>query len=301
MESDKKRSVNWLSTALIGALMVITGGMIIFFPKAAISMVMVMAAVILFVMGFTDMIAALRYKSDTQSWKTTLSSGIVTLLVGIFMGVTIYMPVDVMTIVIVLCAWAVIRCLCTLVGVIFGNLRRKGTIISSVILGIAGILVFLFRDVIAASTLVIGYGLLALGAVLLIAGFYSRAALNEKTEAIEQKKREEKKKQLEEKFVEIATEEEAIATGLDLTEGPAEEAAPEETAEEAADEAAEEVPEEAAEETQAETPEETKEPKEASSSEETDAGTEAAEETSPDAAAEEEPEPEKKGFFSFFK
>ena len=45
MESDKKRSVNWLSTALIGALMVITGGMIIFFPKAAISMVMVMAAV----------------------------------------------------------------------------------------------------------------------------------------------------------------------------------------------------------------------------------------------------------------
>ena len=49
------------------------------------------------------------------------------------------------------------------------------------------------------------------------------------------------------------------------------------------------------------TPEETKEPKEASSSEETDAGTEAAEETSPDAAAEEEPEPEKKGFFSFFK
>ncbi|MBR5420013.1 MAG: hypothetical protein IK115_02565, partial [Lachnospiraceae bacterium] len=162
---------------------------------------LIMAAIIFFVLGFTDMIAAIRYRKDSSGWQTTLSSGIVTLLVGVFMGFTVYMPVAPMTTVTVLCAWAVIRCLLTLVGVIMGKVRRKGTIISSCVLGVAGILIFIFRDVIAASTAIIGYGLMGVGAVLMVIGFYRRAAGNEKTEVIVQQQREEKKHDREEKLV----------------------------------------------------------------------------------------------------
>lgn len=188
-ENKAKKKISWLETALIGIILVAVGITIVFFPKAAMSIVMIVAAVIFFVLGITDMVAAIRYKADTDSWKTTLGSGILTLLVSLFMGFTVYTPVEAMTIVVVLCVWAVVRCLLMLVGVIMGKVRRKGTILSSVILGIAGILVFLFRDVIAASTLIIGYVLMGAGIVALIVGFYGRAAGNEKTEAIEQQKR----------------------------------------------------------------------------------------------------------------
>ena len=201
MEKATNRKFDWVSNALMGALMVLTGIMIVFFPKAAMSMILIMAAIVFFVTGFTDMIAAIRYRNDSKGWQTTLSSGIVTLLVGVFMGFTIYMPVTPMTTVIVLCVWAVLRCLLTLVGVIMGKVRRSGTIISSCVLGLSGILVFIFRDVLAASTLIIGYVLIGVGAVLMIVGFYRRAAVNEKTEAIVQKEREEKKHEREEKLV----------------------------------------------------------------------------------------------------
>lgn len=235
MENSNKGKFDWISNALMGALMVLTGIMIVFFPKAAMSMILIMAAIIFFVLGFTDMIAAIRYRKDSSGWQTTLSSGIITLLVGIFIGITVYMPVAPMTTVIVLCAWAVLRCLFTLVGVIMGRVRRRGTIISSCVLGLAGIVVFIFRDVIAASTMIIGYVLIGLGAVLMIVGFYRRAAGNEKTEAIVQQQREEKKHEREEKLVNSINEKahlRGLAEGYDnLAEEEEEEPAVEEPSE----------------------------------------------------------------------
>ena len=239
MEKATNRKFDWVSNALMGALMVLTGIMIVFFPKAAMSMILIMAAIVFFVTGFTDMIAAIRYRNDSKGWQTTLSSGIVTLLVGAFMGVTIYMPVTPMTTVIVLCAWAVLRCLLTLVGVIMGKVRRSGTIISSSILGVSGILVFIFRDVLAASTLIIGYVLMGVGAVLMIIGFYRRAAVNERTEAIVQKEREEKKHEREEKLVSAINEKahlRGLAEGYDTLSG--EETSPEDGAEAGEEESA---------------------------------------------------------------
>lgn len=193
-ENESNKKFQWIEAFLIGVIALMLGLSVAFFPKMLTSIGFIVAAVVFFGVGLTDVIASVQYKSESGVSASSLWAGLISILAGAFMAVTIYMPsIKSETVIIVLCVWAVLRCLLMLYGVITGKVRRKGTVISASCMGAVGILVFLFRDIIIASTRIIGYILMAAGALAIILGLYQRASERELKEKAEEEKREAKK------------------------------------------------------------------------------------------------------------
>ena len=193
-ENESNKKLQWLEAFLIGIITLMLGLSVSFFPKMLTSIGFIVAAVVFFSVGLTDVIASVQYKNEAGVSKSSLWAGLISILAGAFMAVTIYMPsIKTEMVIIVLCVWAVLRCLFMLYGVITGKVKRKGAVISASVIGVAGILVFLFRDIIIASTRIIGYVLMAVGVLAIILGLYQRASERELKEKIEQEKREAKK------------------------------------------------------------------------------------------------------------
>lgn len=193
-ENESNKKFQWLEAFLIGIITLMLGLSVSFFPKMLTSIGFIVAAVVFFAVGLTDVLASVQYKNESGVSKSSLWAGLISILAGAFMAVTIYMPsIKTETVIAVLCVWAVLRCLFMLYGVITGKVKRKGAIISASVMGVAGILVFLFRDIIIASTRIIGYVLMAAGVLAIILGLYQRASERELKEKAETEKREAKK------------------------------------------------------------------------------------------------------------
>ncbi len=194
---------NWLQITLIGIVVLIFGLMGVFFPKILASIGFMVAGVLFMFLGVTDTIASIKYKTSEKGFNGEGVSGILSILLSIFFIATFYMPaVSTMTIIYVICIWGVLRCILMLIGVFNGRTKRKGTIMSALISGIAGIALFLLRDVILNSSKMIGIILIILGAICMLIGLYQRADAKGKKE----KELAEKRKDTEQKRIEATQE-----------------------------------------------------------------------------------------------
>ncbi len=89
-EPEKKS--HWLEAFLIGVIALVFGLSVAFFPKMLTSIGFIVAAVVFFGVGITDIIASIKYKSEEGTTKSTLWAGLISVLAGAFMAVTIYVP-----------------------------------------------------------------------------------------------------------------------------------------------------------------------------------------------------------------
>lgn len=176
--TDNESKIYMLCAILAGVILVASGVAIAFFPKMAMSIALIIASILFFAFGITDSISALRNKQAEIDWKTTLGNGILTLLVGIFIFATIYVPtITPLKLIVVLSIWAVIRCILLVIGFISGKFKKKENLLQALIMGCVGVCAFLFRDLIIASTKIIGYALIAIGALILVYVFLKKALI----------------------------------------------------------------------------------------------------------------------------
>ena len=180
-ELQQTPKTHWAITVLIGMVLVASGVAIAFFPKMAMSIALIVTSVLFFAFGITDSISALRYKKTETDWKANLGNGLITLLVGIFIFATIYVPtITPMIVLILLCFWAVLRCILLIVGFIIGKTKKKANLLQAVLMGTVGICAFLFRDFIFASTKIIGYAIIGIGALVLVYAFMKKSSAKAK-------------------------------------------------------------------------------------------------------------------------
>ncbi len=176
ISTNNESPIYMLCAILAGIILVASGIAIAFFPKMAMSIALIVASVLFFAFGITDSISALRNKQSEIDWKTTLGNGILTLLVGIFIFATIYVPtITPLKLIVVLSIWAVIRCILLIIGFISGKFKKKENLLQALIMGCVGVCAFLFRDLIIASTKIIGYALIIIGALILVYVFLKKA------------------------------------------------------------------------------------------------------------------------------
>ncbi|NLW71172.1 MAG: hypothetical protein GX061_08845 [Eubacteriaceae bacterium] len=181
MEYKNTRPVNWLLSVLLGGICATAGIIIAFFPAMLMKAGLIAAAVILLSLGAGDIVAAIKYKDSTPSWKLTLIAGLVNILVSAFLVIAFYTGSFAgMTILIVLCLWAFLRGGLLSASVIIGKQKRNKNLIASFAEILLGILLFIFRNFVMASGKIIGIVFIAAGALLLIIGFYIKAAQREK-------------------------------------------------------------------------------------------------------------------------
>lgn len=173
--------IHWLTSLLAGIVLVATGVAISFFPKMAMSIALIVASILFFAFGVTDSFSALKNKKDENEWKSNLGNGLITLLVGIFIFSTMYVPtIKPMHVITVLCIWAVIRCVLLINGFIKGKTKKKANLLQAVLLCIGGVSIFLFRDLIFASTKLIGYALITIGSLVIIYAFMKKSSSKQK-------------------------------------------------------------------------------------------------------------------------
>ncbi len=189
-DSREKKNINWFENILLGLVMFFAGLMISFFPKIISSVSFMIIGIIFLIVGITDAIASIRYKDSTGGWKSGLISGIAALAVSAFFLLTYYIPAITNKIstnisLIVISAWCVLRCIVTLLGVLTGKIKRKGVVLPAFITGLAGVLLFVFRQNWAVIQRYAGYALLAAGIVMIFIGFMQRADKREKIEKTE--------------------------------------------------------------------------------------------------------------------
>lgn len=176
--TNNESKIYMLCAILAGIILVASGVAIAFFPKMAMSIALIVASILFFAFGITDSISALRNKQAEIDWKTTLGNGILTLLVGIFIFATIYVPtITPLKLIVVLSIWAIIRCILLVIGFIRGKFKKKENLLQALIMGCVGVCAFLFRDLIIASTKIIGYVLIVIGALILVYGFLKKALI----------------------------------------------------------------------------------------------------------------------------
>ena len=184
-ESKKGKNFinNWLQLTLIGVVMLLFGLMSVLFPKMLASLGFMVAGVLFMLIGVTDTIAAFKYKTGESGFNGEGVSGILSILLSLFFIATFYMPnITTMTIIYVLCAWGIIRCILMFISVFNGRAKSKGTVLSALISGVAGIALFLLRDIIMSSGKLIGIIMLVLGALCMLIGLYQRADTKGKKE-----------------------------------------------------------------------------------------------------------------------
>ena len=182
MENEKKNNpLTWLLLVLSGSAGVLIGIMMAFFPGMLIRAGLIAIAVIVIILGATDIIAAIKYKDDSSSWKFSLIAGLVNIACGIFL-ISAYLSQTVAGIVIygILCLWAFVRGVLLAISSLIGNPKRYKETVTAGIEAFLGAGLYFLRNIIFASVKIIGLALTCLGGAALITGFFLKSVRQEK-------------------------------------------------------------------------------------------------------------------------
>ena len=182
MENEKKNNpLTWLLLVLAGSAGVLIGIMMAFFPGMLIRAGLIAIAVIVIILGATDIIAAIKYKDDSSSWKFSLIAGLVNIACGIFL-ISAYLSQTVAGIVIygILCLWAFVRGALLVISSLIGNPKRYKETVTAGIEALLGAGLYFLRNIIFASVKIIGLALTCLGGAALITGFFLKSVRQEK-------------------------------------------------------------------------------------------------------------------------
>ena len=200
-EEKVQKKSNWLQNTLLGLMLFIFGIMFKLFPATASSIIFITLGLFLMFVGITDAIAAFKYKDDDDDWRTPLLIGVTSIIVSLIFLLFYWLrlPNANNIMIIVIAVWGILRCLLLLYGVIRGKIKRKGSIVSALITGAAGVLILLFKNQIMAATDIIGYALIGAGVIITFIGVYQRADKREKLEKEERERKAEKKAEKEER------------------------------------------------------------------------------------------------------
>lgn len=181
MENEKKNNpLTWLLLVLLGSAGVLIGIMMAFFPGMLIRAGLIAIAVIVIILGATDIIAAIKYKDDSSSWKFSLIAGLVNIACGIFL-ISAYLSQTVAGIVIygILCLWAFVRGTLLVISSLIGDPKRYKETVTAGIEALLGAGLYFLRNIIFASVKIIGLVLTCLGGAALIAGFFLKSVRQE--------------------------------------------------------------------------------------------------------------------------
>lgn len=200
-EEKVQKKSNWLQNTLLGLMLFVFGIMFKLFPATASAIIFITLGLFLMFVGITDAIAAFKYKDEDDDWRTPLLIGITSIIVSLIFLLFYWLRLQNANsiMIIVIAVWGILRCLLLLYGVIRGRIKRKGSIVSALITGTAGVLILLFKNQIMTATDIIGYALIGAGIIITFIGVYQRADRREKLEKDEREKKAAKKAEKEER------------------------------------------------------------------------------------------------------